>query len=47
VSAKILTSIYEPLFIRNSFGFRPNRGAHDALKVHRRPNPFQFDRVLN
>ncbi len=27
-----LTPIYEEQFSRNSFGFRPNRGAHDALK---------------
>lgn len=27
-----LQSIYEPLFSDNSFGFRPNRGAHKALK---------------
>ena len=25
-------SIYEKQFSENSFGFRPNRGAHDALK---------------
>lgn len=33
VLAKILSSIYEPLFIRNSFGFRPRRGAQDAIKA--------------
>ena len=27
-----LTPIYEEQFSENSFGFRPNRGAHDALK---------------
>ena len=27
-----LTPIYEEQFSRNSFGFRPNRGAHDALR---------------
>jgi len=50
VSAKILTSIYEPLFIRNSFGFRPNRGAHDALKAsylslkdNKRPHVVEID----
>jgi len=31
--AKLLSSVYEPLFIRNSFGFRPNRSAHDAIKA--------------
>lgn len=31
--AKLLSSVYEPLFIRNSFGFRPRRSAHDAIKA--------------
>lgn len=30
--AQVLTPIYEPQFSDSSFGFRPNRGAHDALK---------------
>ena len=30
--AQELTSIYEPLFSENSFGFRPKRGQHDALR---------------
>ena len=30
--AQVLTSIYEPQFSESSFGFRPKRGAHDALK---------------
>ena len=30
--AQILTPIYEPQFSESSFGFRPKRGAHDALK---------------
>jgi group II intron reverse transcriptase/maturase len=29
---QVLTPIYEPLFSDNSFGFRPNRSAHDALR---------------
>ena len=29
--AKILSRIYEPLFSNNSFGFRPRRGAKDAV----------------
>jgi RNA-directed DNA polymerase len=33
VLAKLLSSVYEPIFIRNSFGFRPRRGAHDAIKA--------------
>lgn len=31
--AKILNAIYEPLFLDCSFGFRPNRNCHDALKI--------------
>ena len=30
---KVLESIYEPLFQDNSFGFRPGKGCHDAVKV--------------
>jgi RNA-directed DNA polymerase len=30
---KILESIYEPLFHENSYGFRPGRSCHDALKA--------------
>jgi group II intron reverse transcriptase/maturase len=30
--AQVLTPLYEPQFHESSFGFRPNRGAHDALK---------------
>lgn len=33
VLAKILSSVYEPLFIRTSFGFRPRRSAQDAIKA--------------
>jgi RNA-directed DNA polymerase len=29
---QVLTPIYEKQFSRNSFGFRPRRGCHDALK---------------
>lgn len=29
---KILESIYEPLFHENSYGFRPGRSCHDAIK---------------
>lgn len=28
---QVLTPIYEPRFSKSSFGFRPNRSAHDAL----------------
>ena len=30
--SQVLSPIYEPKFSDNSFGFRPKRGAHDALK---------------
>jgi len=30
--AKILTAIYEPIFVPESFGFRPGRSCHDAIK---------------
>ena len=29
--AQVLEPIYEPLFSRNSYGFRPNRSAHQAI----------------
>jgi len=50
VLAKILSSVYEPLFIRNSFGFRPKRSAQDAIKAaylslkdDRRPHVVELD----
>jgi len=30
--SQVLTSIYEPIFSVYSFGFRPNRSAHDAIR---------------
>lgn len=33
VVAKVLENIYEPVFIRNSFGFRPNKSTDDAIKA--------------
>ena len=30
---QILTQIYEPLFIRNSFGYRPSKSAHSAIEA--------------
>jgi len=30
----ILNEIYEPIFLPCSYGFRPNRNCHDALKAH-------------
>jgi retron-type reverse transcriptase len=32
VVGKILTQLYEPLFIRNSFGYRPGKSADGASK---------------
>jgi group II intron reverse transcriptase/maturase len=31
---KILESVYEPIFIRNSFGFRPRKSPDDAIKAN-------------
>lgn len=30
---ELLGAIYDPIFIDNSFGFRPKRGCHDAIKA--------------
>ena len=30
---KVLESIYEPLFLECSYGFRPGKGCHDAIKA--------------
>ena len=50
VVGRILTILYEPLFIRNSFGFRPSKSAHNAveavyysLKDNRRPYVVEID----
>lgn len=50
VTAKLLSSIYEPMFIRNSFGFRPKKSAQDALKAtyltlkdNKRPHVVEID----
>lgn len=32
VMRKVLESIYEPLFLSGSYGFRPGRGCHDAVR---------------
>jgi len=29
---RVLMAVYEPKFLNNMYGFRPNRGCHDALK---------------
>lgn len=48
--SKILENLYEPIFIRNSFGFRPNKSAHQAieacfcsLKDNKRPHVVEID----
>lgn len=33
MTQKVLESIYEPLFYQCSYGFRPGRGCHDAIKA--------------
>jgi RNA-directed DNA polymerase len=33
MTQKVLESIYEPIFKESSYGFRPNRGCHDAIKA--------------
>lgn len=33
VVGRILSLVYEPLFIQTSYGFRPRRGAHGAIKA--------------
>lgn len=33
VLAKLLTSIYEPIFVKHSYGYRPRRSTLDAIKV--------------
>lgn len=30
---KVLESIYEPIFLESSYGFRPGRGCHDAIRA--------------
>ncbi len=33
MTQKLLESIYDPIFKESSYGFRPNRGCHDAIKA--------------
>ena len=33
MTQKVLESIYEPIFLDNSYGFRPGRGCHDAVRA--------------
>jgi group II intron reverse transcriptase/maturase len=50
VMAKALTAIYEPIFIKHSYGFRPRRSVLDAIKVffcslkdNKRPHVVEID----
>jgi RNA-directed DNA polymerase len=50
ILGKLLESAYEPIFIRNSFGFRPRRSADDAIKAsynilkdNKRPHVVEID----
>lgn len=50
VISKILSAVYEPLFIRNSFGYRPSKSAHDAVRAcyaalekNKRPHVVEID----
>jgi len=49
-AAKILSTIYEPIFIKHSYGFRPRRSIFDAIKVffcslkdNKRPHVVEID----
>lgn len=45
---KVLESIYEPLFHENSYGFRPGRSCHDAIKeLHVHLNTHRVETVLD
>lgn len=50
VISKIMTQVFEPSFIRNSFGFRPNKSAHQAIEAcyyslmgNKRPHVVEID----
>jgi len=46
--AKILTAIYEPIFVQESFGFRPGRSCHDAIKnLHGYLNKKNYGAVID
>ena len=45
---KVLESIYEPLFYENSYGFRPERSCHDAIKsLHAYLGTHQVETVID
>lgn len=46
--AKVMNAIYEADFLECSFGFRPGRGAHDALKLlHQILNKWEIQYVVD
>jgi len=45
---KVLESIYDPLFYDNSYGFRPGRGCHDAIKaLQNHLNNYEIETVID
>ena len=45
---KVLESIYEPLFHENSYGFRPGRSCHDAIKaLHAHLSDHEVETVID
>lgn len=45
---KVLESIYEPLFTENSYGFRPGRSCHDAIKaLHEHLSTHEVEKVID
>lgn len=45
---KVLESIYEPLFHDNSYGFRPGRSCHDAIKaLHAHLSTHEVETVID
>ena len=48
MTAKVLESIYEPTFLDCSYGFRPGRGCHDAIRaLHQHLFRFEVDTVID
>ena len=48
MTAKILESIYEPTFLDCSYGFRPGRGCHDAIRaLHQHLFRFETETVID
>jgi RNA-directed DNA polymerase len=45
---KVLESIYEPLFLQCSYGFRPGRGCHDAIRaLHQHLSRYEVQTVID